>query len=417
MKMGRWTGVALCGLLVMNLGLAADSVEARSLEDILKDKGAITAEEYAEANNGRLLEYRPGQGVTATSVDGLSRLHLGGYGQLLYRYTKSDDPVKENVSDFNSRRFKFGVDGTLLSRDFSYKFVGDVANGFKTEDLFVTYKISAPLSVQAGQFVPPQSRQELTSSGRQLFPERSLANETFNLGRDQGFQIAGSLAGNLVGYSVGLFNGNGPNISHPDSNHLVAGRIDINPLGPYKLDEAGWPSDKLLLNIGASFSRERVSAIDVGVKFDKDNDVLDVALDLDKLTDATFATAYGQDLSWQLWTANTHASWQGATLAGEYYHLAADPQLGADWDADGYYLQGSYQLLPKTVELAARYSAIKSTDGGAVVRFDKAEKQLGVNYYVAGHNLKLQADLTMVADKLAANKDDAIARVQAQFYY
>jgi phosphate-selective porin OprO and OprP len=421
MKGRTFEGLALGGLMLATLGLTAGPAQARSLEEILKDKGVITAEDYAEAKKFSLVNYTPGKGLTATSADGNSKMHIGGYAQLLYRFTESDAPAKDNVSDFDIRRFKLVVDGTAVSKNFGYRLQGDVSSGFRTEDVYINYKFGAPLVVQVGQFKPPQSRQELTGAGKQLFPERSLANDTFNLGRDQGIQAAGSFAGKLVDYRLGLFNGNGPNTANADDNHMLAGRIDLNPLGAYAMDEAGWPSDKPLVNLGGSFAWEKIGPNDVGAGFDRDNDVMDVALNLDKFTSATpattFANAYGKDLTWQLWTTNLNATWLGASFAGEYFSLNADPDLGAEWDADGYYLQAGYQVIPQKLELGVRYSAIESTDTNASAKFDKNETQLGVNYYFAKHDLKLQSDVTLVEDNLAANKDDTIVRLQAQFYY
>lgn len=391
--------------------------EARTLEEILKDKGVITAEDYAEASKSTLVSYKPGKGISATSADGQSSLKIGGWAQFIYRYTDKDDPAKDNISDFDIRRFKLVFQGNLLSKNFGYKFQGDVSSGFRTEDAFVNYKVAAPLTLQAGQFKPPQARQELISAARQLFPERSLANDTFNLGRDQGLQASGSLADKRLEYRLGIFNGNGPNISNPDDNHMVAGRIDINPLGAVAFDEAGWTDDKPKLNLGASFAWEKISASDVGSGFDKDNDIMDVALNLDGLTATTFATAFGNDLSWLLWTANMDATWKGASFAAEYYRLNADPQSGNDWNASGYYLQAGYQILPKQLEIAARYSSIKSTDTQASAHFDKSETQLGVNYYFSAHTVKLQSDLTLVTDDWNPNQDDMIARLQFQFYF
>lgn len=289
----------LCTALLFVASLAHIS-EARTLEEILKDKGVITAEDYAEASKSSLVSYKPGKGITATSADGQSTLKIGGWAQLIYRYTDKDDPPRDNISDFDIRRFKLVFQGNLLSKNFGYKFQGDVSSGFRTEDAFVNYKFAAPLTLQAGQFKPPQARQELTSAARQLFAERSLANDTFNLGRDQGLQASGNLADKRLEYRFGIFNGNGPNISNPDDNHMVAGRIDINPLGAVPFDEAGWTDDKPKLNLGASFAWEKISASDVGSGFDKDNDVMDVALNLDGLTATTFAAAFGNDLSWLL---------------------------------------------------------------------------------------------------------------------
>jgi phosphate-selective porin len=417
MNRRTFEGLALGGLMLAAVGLTSETVQARSLEEILKDKGVITAEDYAEAKKFSLVNYTPGKGLTAASADGKSSLNIGGYAQLIYRFTDFDARGSDSKSDFDIRRFKLVLKGTLLDPKFGYRFQGDVSSGFTTEDAFINYKFAEPLTVQVGQFKPAQARQELTSAGQQLFPERSLANDTFNLGRDQGIQTAGSFAGKLVDYRLGLFNGNGPNTGNTDDNHMLAGRIDLNPLGAYRMDEAGWPSDKPLLNIGGSFAWEKIEATDVGSGFDRDNDVMDVALNLDSLTAATFTTANGKDLTWLLWTANLNATWMGASFAGEYYSLNADPALGAEWDADGYYLQAGYQVIPQKLELGVRYSAIESTDTNASAKFDKNETQVGVNYYFAKHDLKLQSDVTLVEDNLAANRDDTVVRLQAQFYY
>ncbi len=404
-------GLAL--LLVPALG------QTQTLEEILKEKGVITSEEYeAVMKEQSLTAYQPGKGLTAATADGNYRLQIGGYAQLIYRYTDYDSQSADDKSDFDIRRFKLQLQGNLFSKKFGYKYQGDISSGFVTEDAYINYKFATPLTVQFGQFKPPQSRQELTSASRQLFVERSLANDTFNLGRDQGLQAAGTFADKLIEYRLGLFNGNGPNISNPNNRHMVAGRLDLNPLGEVKMDEAGWTSDKPLLNIGSSFAWNKVGANDVGSQFDKDNDVMDVALNLDQFTTPTaFTAAYGNDLTSLLWTANANATWQGATFAAEYYNLKASPDLGDDWDADGYYLQAAYQVIPKTVEVAARYSAIKCDDQNASSNFDKDETQFGINYYFDKHNLKLQADYTMIEDHWNLDKDDQVARLQLQFVY
>lgn len=418
MKPGLLIRIANCGLLLTAiLGVMANPGEARSLEEILKDKGVITAEDYAEANKRGKVAYTPGKGLTATSADGVSKMHIGGYAQLIYRYTDFEAAGQEAKSDFDIRRFKLVVDGNVFSSNFGYRLQGDVSSGFRTEDVYIKYRFAPVLTLQAGQFKPPQSRQELTGAGKQLFPERSLANDTFNLGRDQGLQVSGGSAGDLVDYRIGVFNGNGPNTGNVDDNHMVSGRLDINPLGAYKMDEAGWPSEKPLLNLGGSFAWQKMTGADTGNAFGNDNDVLDVALGLDSFDAAGFAAAYGSDLTWLLWTANLNATWMGASFATEYYALNADPQLGADWDADGYYLQAGYQVIPSKLELGVRYSAIESTDANASARFDKSETQFGANYYFAKHDLKLQSDLTFIENQTAPDMDDTIFRLQAQFYY
>ena len=144
---------------------------------------------------------------------------------------------------------------------------------------------------------------------------------------------------------------------------------------------------------------------------------MDVALALDSLDAADFTSSYGSDLTWLLWTANINATWMGASFAAEYYRLEAEPDFGADWDADGYFVQAGYQVIPNKLELGVRYSEIDSTDANASASFDRSETQFGANYYFFKHLLKLQTDITLVKDDLSDNKDDLIYRLQAQFSY
>lgn len=421
-QLKKMTMMALAALAL------AGAAEAKTLEEILKEKGVITAEEYAEATKKSTpAYYEPGKGVSVESADGRYRAQLGGYAQLRYSYADKDDAADDDSSSFSIRRFKLVLQGNVYSKNLGYKFQGDISDGFTTEDAFLNYTFAPPLIVQVGQFKPPQSRQELTSAARQLFAERSLANDTFNLGRDLGLQASGGFSDKLLEYSVGVFNGNGPNTGNPDNRHMVAARLDLNPLGPYPMDEAGWPADTPLVNLGASLAWNKVGTNDIGDGFDRDNDVMDVALGLDALTDNDrtvdgeiipgFRSRYGSDLNWLLWTANLNAAWKGATFAAEYYRLEADPDEGSGWDADGYYVQAGYQVIPQKLELAARYSAIDSDDSDASARFDRSETQFGANYYFAKHNLKLQTDLTLVEDDLNDDEDDTIFRLQAQLYY
>jgi len=416
--MGRIVRSLFVGLVSAAVLVAAVTSQAKTLEEILKEKGVITADEYAEATKANArVRYRPGKGVTVETADGNYSANLGGYAQLRYSYTDKDADSAADVSDFRIRRFKLVLKGNLVTKRLGYKFQGEMAGGFVTEDAFLTYSFGKPLMLQMGQFKPAQARQELTSAARQLFPDRSLANDTFNLGRDDGLQVSGRFAGDRVGYGVGIFNGNGPNTRNPSNRHMIACRIDVDPLGKTGMDEAGWPTDRPRVNFGGSFAGEKVGADDVGGSFNRDNDVLDVALELDKVNAATFTATYGGSLSWWLWTSNLGASWHGASFAAEYYRLQADPDLGSDWSADGYHIQAGYQVIPRTLELAARYSEVESTDANASARFDKSEIQFGVNYYFAGHDLKLQADVTQVQDDLGTGADDTIGRLQAQFFY
>lgn len=394
----------------------APPAEAKTLEEILREKGVITEEDYKEATKkSDVASYQPGKGITLSTRDGKTTAQVGG--RLQARYTFQDADAGEDTSNFSIRRMRLWLQGNVFSKDLFYKFQSDFGSGDgELLDAYAGYEFADPFALTLGQYKPPQSRQELTSSGSQLFVDRSLANETFNLGRDIGLTASGQFADHRVEYMVGVFNGNGPNQGNAGNEHMIAGRIDVNPLGAFKMDEAGWPEEKPLLNIGASYAREKMTASDAG-EINGDNDVLDKALDIDGIGEAAFAAAFGDELEWNVYTANLHLKWLGATLGAEYYRLNAEPDAGSDWDADGYYVQAGYQVIPKTLEVAARYSAIESKDDNAFEKFDKSETQFGVNYYFARHNAKLQADYTVVNDDLNDNRDDNLFRLQAQVIF
>ncbi len=407
--MKKMFAAALLAASALSFGIDA---EAKSLEDILKDKGVITEEDYKEATKkSDLAYYKPGRGISVQSRDGNYLAHIGG--RLQARYTFLDEDLGQDESSFSIRRMKVWLRGHIVTPKLTYKYQ---QNKNETEDAYAAYEFIDAFELQIGQAKAPQGAQELTSSGKQLFVDRSLANDTFNLGRDIGLTAQGHFADHLVEYMVGIYNGNGPDQGNPNNQHMVAGRIDINPLGRFKKDEAGWPEDKPLLNIGASYAMETMKANDMG-EIDSDNDLLDKALNIDGRDAAFFTANFGNELDWDVWTLNVLAKWMGATFAAEYYSMNAEPQIGSDWDADGYYVQAGYQIIPKTLELAARHTEIDSTDANASARFDKSETQFGVNYYLSKHYAKIQADYTAVSDDLVDDNDDNIVRLQAQVIF
>jgi phosphate-selective porin len=388
--------------------------QAKSLEEILREKGVITEEDYKEAvKNNDMAFYKPGRGITVETRDGKFSANVGGRMQVRYTYTDFDDSAVDDSSSFFIQRMKVWLQGNAFHKDLTYRFQHDFRSG-NLEDAYIGYKFAEPFKLTIGQMKPAQARQELNPSSKSLFVERSLANDTFNVGRDLGVQATGSFAEHLVEYRIGGFNGNGPNRNNGGDDHMVALRLDINPLGEVEMDESSFGDENLLLNIGGSFiSSNFVSAAADDVN--NDNEVWEQVLgDPD---DVLFAATFGDELEYELYTVNLHSRWRGATFGAEYYFLDAEPDEGGDFDADGYYIQGGYMIIPNTLELAARYSAIESDDGDAPELFDEQQYQLGVNYYLAKHNAKLQADFTHINDDENDDADDNIFRLQAQLIF
>jgi hypothetical protein len=64
---------------------------------------------------------------------------------LIYKFTDFDDKAKDDNSDFDIRRFKLVMQGNLFTKNFGYKFQGDISSGFVTEDAYLNYKLGRPV--------------------------------------------------------------------------------------------------------------------------------------------------------------------------------------------------------------------------------------------------------------------------------
>jgi phosphate-selective porin OprO and OprP len=413
---GRPATMKLLSAAVLALaacGFAARA-DAKTLEEILRDRGVITEEDYKEAvKKNDLAYYRPGRGITVESRDGKHTAHVGGRLQVRYTFTDVDDPGVENRSEFNIQRMRVWLRGNVFTKDLYYTWQHDFggSGGATLKDALVGYRFADPFSLQVGQFKAPTSRQQLISSGSQMFVDRSLADGFFNLGRDRGVMASGAFADARVRYMAGIFNGKGENRGNSENNHLYALRLDVNPLGKIPLDEVAFSKTGPLVNVGASYGLQTLSAADQN---NVNSGLLTRAVNLNALT-----LAAGQDVDVRSATANVHLMWMGLSAAGEYYFADIDPDGVSGWDADGYYVQAGYEVVPGTVNLALRYSAVKSTDGDApaAVRFDRNEWQVGANYYYSKHAAKISADFTRHKDDLRADRDDNVFRLQAQVIF
>jgi len=98
-------------------------------------------------------------------------------------------------------------------------------------DNFINYIADPALNVQVGQYLLPFSFENRISDNTTPFMERSLPVR--NLGaptqRDIGAMVWGDVAGGVLGYSVGIYNGDGPNRPNQDDRFDVYGRVVVHP--------------------------------------------------------------------------------------------------------------------------------------------------------------------------------------------
>lgn len=179
------------------------------------------------------------------------------------------------------RRMLLTANGSFARR-IDYRFRANLANAFSftdgdgkgqqgskpvLDDAQVVYRIADPLQISAGQWKVPFTASQAMSDTSLLMPDRPIVLDGFKLGdvkvdgfswsRDAGVAVQGHVADRRLEYAVGAFNGDGQNTWPPtDEAPLLAGRVQVAPLGEMKYDEVDLARGEPRLAIGLSGSGE-----------------------------------------------------------------------------------------------------------------------------------------------------------------
>lgn len=243
--------------------------------------------------------------------------------------------------------------------------------GSRLKDAIVEIRpVGRPYRVQLGQFKVPFGLQQLTSSGRLQFVDRSFTDLKFNPSRDMGVMFSGTAAGRKVGYELGVFNGAGESLRQNNRSHLWAARAYVDPLRPYAPSEGaveGTPEPVLHVGFAVRGGKQIRGRSTAGA-FDNADD----------------QTGYNVEFAYR----------QGRFFSTAEYFRATDeqqvPTIGRDIDSRGVHAQAGFMAVPRRLEVAWLFARI---DGDTRVdNSSLTETRSVLNYFWVGHNVKLQAD-------------------------
>jgi phosphate-selective porin OprO and OprP len=97
---------------VLATAIIANGASAKTLEDVLKEKGVITEEDYKEVTKVKPIDYKLGKGFTFTSQDERFQLSLGGRMQLRYTFYDYDsDRTDNDYSQFDAKKVRLWAQG------------------------------------------------------------------------------------------------------------------------------------------------------------------------------------------------------------------------------------------------------------------------------------------------------------------
>ena len=392
------------GAILAAAVLVAQGAQAKTLEDILKEKGVITEADYKEVTKSKPMDYKLGKGFTFTSADEKFQLSLGG--RMQFRYTFMDRDTGSDYSQFMAQRIRLIAQGYAYSKDFTYKMEIDprvLATGGSGSkggllDCFINYKVMDELQFLVGQTKVKYVYSMIQADANLMFVDRAPVIGFFAPSYEIGAFAYGKLFNGFAEYAISATNGDGQTYSGDTNHNAFAARVAFSPLGAMANDEPDLAiSKKPLFTVGANYLYNNLN--------DGEN----------------WTTAYGgrwnnhSDL--QNFGFDAHFKWMGASIQGEALFAQGDKKTTGLGDrAMGWYAQAGYMITPK-IGLAVRYSQY---DPDRAKTSDLQSEQIGaVSYYFDKHNLKVQADVGNIHKQTGATTrtDDMQYRVQAQLVF
>lgn len=386
-------------VLASLLLLAPAVSQAKTLDDLLVEKGVITKSEALATSGSAASKTYWKDGTRFEFPDSGFTAKLNTFIQTRYTFADQDeDAGKQNTSSFQVVKARIYLTGTAMHEEFNYYLDGDFvgtkgADGAQTTDLkdaWLQWNACDWGSLRMGQYKTQVSRQYNTSDHAIQFADRTIASDFFSLGRNQG--LTGYLKDKDGAWSLsaamfnGMSDGEGQNKPGVDTKQLGIVAARWNPMGKMNAFEEGdvdWTED-MAVSIGAAYA----------------------------YGDAT-QTAAGGDVSQQNFSADANFKYMGWGFHGEYYIENYNPDAAGAETAkpQGFYAQLGYFLEPKKWEVAARYSMIDCDDGkastGACNGNDNVnEATVGINYFWWKHALKAQLNYDFQsADPIGGGSD------------
>lgn len=425
---------------ILAAALVSQTAHAKTLEDVLKEKGVITEEDFKEVSKskeqstGGQVSYKLGEGFTFTSADKKYQGSIGGLMQLLYMYTDLDDAnntaVKtvQDSSKFQMNRVKLFFNGYALTPDLTYKLQLNItqsnilSTGKTIEEAYLNYRFIDEAQLRFGQDKVSFARQFIISSAAQQFVDLSHVTTAFAPGYDFGLQLYGKFANGLITYNTGVFGGKGQGTVNGGNDHAIAARLAVNPLGEVKYVEADIDySEKPLVSFGANYFGDTVKTTDTtNLNIFSSNGWVGIG---SSLMPAGGKFAVGEKLNINELGFDGVFKWRGFSAQGEYFVGQADGQSSHNTlRAQGFYAQAGYFLIPRQLEVAARYAYLDPNRD--VARDHWVESTGAVSWYINKHNLKIQADYTDIHKQAALafnsgpnSTDDKRVRLQAQIVF
>lgn len=317
--------------------------------------------------------------VTAAGKE--NKFSIGGYIQGHGEFGDAPDSRFASGDRFHLRRARVTLKGGFaehfgftLQSDLGSNSAGSVTgNRAQATDAFIVWNRYEGANVTVGQFKTPYGYEQLLPDTKVLTIERALPSDQLTLSRQIGAMVSGVALGKHLTYAAGLFNGTGVNTSANDNDQfLYVGRVTGTLL----------QAETTRLTVGGGVFTSRDQGAFAG-----------------RRTGSTLESQF---------------TYGPAGLYAEYFRTHYDRLTGADYDAHGWSLLGTYFVVPKTLQALARFETF---DPNRAARQDDTELwTLGFNYLIKGDDLMLSLNYVIGNPPTArTHQNRLITRLQLVF--
>lgn len=344
----------------------------------------------------------PGKGFT---VDAGERFSLNVRSRIQLRYqlnvpAPNDQGKRDLQQTVNIGTARLWLSGHILTPKLTYLTQLAIAGrDFRDDarspifDAYLDWKIHRDFNIKAGQYFVPFDRLRTVREFALQMADRPAPVNEFTLDRDVGVTFySDTFLGKRspLAWRLGLFGGGGTNLTtSKEAGGLFVGRLELRPVGPIDDDSEG------------DHERRRKPALALGAAYAKN-------WNTNRLRSTTGSTYVGGTTDYQHAAVDLVFKWRGIALQAEHLWRNASVDKITSTKADGtplteytrsgrgWILQASYTFDPP-LEIVARLTksyASAGTDPALVKELSARPHEIGagLNYYINGHRLKLQAD-------------------------
>ncbi len=357
---------------------------------------------------------------------------------------------RDDRTGFDLQRIRLHLSGHVYNEDLTYmiQLRSDAPDGYDVvlHRIWANYRVRDEFQFRAGMFQTASTRSQLLADeyGLQMV-DRSVVDAVFGTGNGVGIRLWGRLFEKKLDYMIDVVNSlNGDrnrtittDPAEHDNNPAILARLVWHAMGD---DLATWSYE-------GDVEHHDTPHLDLGFSYlfnEDDGDLNTTRIPFPftrRLRNAIggFGLVSTNGLQINQFSWDAAFKYMGFSVTGEYIIRLVDPTQansrpfspwflatgdGSTTVQHGAYVQAGYFLpipgLEKKIEAVARVGGISALANGREGTWEYAG---GLNYYIDGHNVKLQTDVVKVSEapisssysSLANVNDDALIwRVQLQ---